>query len=111
MGYPMTWKRLINRNSLADGDYTTPPLRHSARVPTSASKGSLMDERETKIARHDELARRVNEYEVAFCMIAGDLRRLEHDAIDEDGICGYIAARTLVDKDVVAAVLKEFINW
>lgn len=111
MGYPMTWKRVVSRNGLQDGDYTTPPQRHSKRVPTDPSEGSLASERETKLARYDLLAKRAEEYERAFCMLAGDLRRLELDAVDENAICLYISGRIGVDEGVVAAVLKEFMDW
>jgi hypothetical protein len=107
----MTWKRVVNRNGLSDGDYSAPPQRHSKRVLTDATEASLASERETKLLRYDHLAKRVEEYEKAFCMLAGDIRRLEQDAVDESGICLSISNRVGVDADVVAIVLKEFMEW
>lgn len=108
MGYPMTFRRVIDRNSLQDGDYDEPPSRHAIRVPTDAASATTLSIEETKIHRHDHLANRCEEYEAAFRMIAGDLRRLERDTLDERG-CELIAARVGTDADTVAAVLREWI--
>jgi hypothetical protein len=110
MGYPMTFRRVMNRNGLQDGDYTTPPERHARRVITNATEATLQSEQETLIGRAPHWAKRVEEYEQVFKMLAGDLRRLERDAVDEYSICQRIAARTGINADVVAAVLKEFIG-
>jgi hypothetical protein len=111
MGYPMTFKRVVNRNALQDGDYTTPPVRHSKRVVMYGSHTSDVSEDEAKLARYDHLAKRIEEYEKAFQMLAGDLRRLEQDAVDEKGICTYIAHRVGLASDDVAMVLKEFVEF
>jgi hypothetical protein len=104
MGYPMTWKRVVNRNGLADGDYASSPLRHQARVNTDPDPEYLAD-----VAPY--LAERVKSYEQAFKSLAGDLRRLEQDVQDEGEICRVISARTGVDDmSIVAAILKEFMN-
>ena len=47
----------------------------------------------------------------SWMMLLGDLRRLEADVIDEQGICQHIASRIGVDTDTVAAVLKEFVSF
>ena len=54
---------------------------------------------------------RLRRYEESMRLLLGDLRRLEADAVDEAAICTYIAHRTGIDADIVAAVLKEFIAW
>lgn len=43
-------------------------------------------------------------------MLAGDLRRLEQDIVDEGAICRDIACRSGLDEEIVAAVLKEFVS-
>jgi hypothetical protein len=110
MGYPMTFRRFVNRNGLADGDYGAAPQRHEKRVITNVTEGTLMTDQETLLARGPSWARRVDEYEAAARMLAGDLRRLELDAVDEGAICKLIAHRTGIDTNVVAAVLKEFVS-
>jgi hypothetical protein len=110
MGYPMTLKRVLNRNGLLDGGYTEAPQRHRKGVVTDPSEATLTDEESTKLARFDSLAARCERYEQAFKTLAGDIRRLENDTLDEEAICLMISARTNVDKDDVAAVLKEYFN-
>jgi hypothetical protein len=85
MGYPMTFRRVVNRNGLNDGDYGKPPQTWSAYG------GSDLSQKAT--------------------LLAGDLRRLERDAVDENAICAHIAGKTGIDREIVAAVLKEFISW
>ncbi len=99
MSYPMTFRRFINRNALGEGDYTKAPSAHAIRVNTNLPG----------LPPHH--VERLQAYEATMAFILGDLRRLEHDAMDEDAICSHIAARTGIDRDVVAAVLKEFISW
>jgi hypothetical protein len=81
MGYPMTWKRFVNRNGLEDGDYENLPARWRSSINAQGAR-----------------------------MIVGDLRRLERDAQDECGLAMQIARRTAIDLDLVAAVLKEFFS-
>lgn len=84
MGYPMTFQRVVNRNGLKDGSYEYPPSMWFGDAEGLRKRAMLL---------------------------AGDLRRLENDALDEQAICGHIADRTGIDRDTVAAVLKEFISW
>jgi hypothetical protein len=116
MGYPMTWQRFVNRNGLVDGDYQKPPK--SWPQPRGATHIGLDEEfcgfqdaealarayrnsRQRELDDHTGLVHR-------FGGLAGDLRRLETDALDERAICGLIAEKTGLDADSVAAVLKEF---
>lgn len=80
MGYPMTWKRLINRNGLDTGSYEKVPVQWALRV-------NMNDEAPAWAAEEISKARkqRLQEYERALKLFAGDLRRLEKDAVDEDG--------------------------
>lgn len=112
MGYPMTFQRVLNRNGLADGDYVNSPQRHAKNVNTDATTGTAGED-SFKIAIFPHLAQRVDGYEQAFKMLAGDLRRLEQDAVDENpnGVCGHIARQTGLEMEVVAMVLKEFTAW
>jgi hypothetical protein len=109
MGYPMTWQRVLRRNGLDDGDYTTSPTRHRANVVADGTTSTLVSEDETKLARFDDVANRVGQYEQAFRSLAGDIRRLERDAVDEGAVCRLLAQRTGFAPDAVAAVLKEFL--
>jgi tetrahydromethanopterin S-methyltransferase subunit H len=111
MGYPMTFQRVVNRSGLGDGDYNTAPQRHQSRCITNATEASIASEEETMLARAPIWADRVDEYEKAFKMLAGDLRRLQSDAVDEGATCIHIAGRTGLDAEIVAAVLKEFMSW
>lgn len=77
MGYPMTWKRVVNRNNL-NGDYSTDNLS----LPLSE-----------KIIR----------------MIAGDMRRLEKDNLDEWHLKAYSEACN-VSVEQVRAILEMFFS-
>lgn len=50
-------------------------------------------------------------YENKARLLAGDLRRLETDTVDERATCLYISQKTGIDVNAVAAVLAEFIKW
>ena len=110
MGYPMTWRRLISRNGLVDGDYGIPPERLKANVNLK-EKGlyEAWEVFDCHMAPH--YRERIEDYQSWAADFAGDLRRLEKDARDEGAICQHIAARTGIYVDVVAAVLKEFLDW
>jgi len=109
MGYPMTYRRVINRNHLAEGGYDVArggePHREFRIVPDAQERLEVWQ----TLARsaYDELNRMIDQRN----FLIGDLRRLEEDARDEQAIASYIAQRTGVDVDTVAAVLKEFIDW
>jgi hypothetical protein len=77
----MTFQRVLNRNRLQDGDYLSPPSQWSGN-------------------EEDRIR-----------LLAGDLRRLEKDVVDENGICKYIAGRISIPEETVAAVLKEFVAF
>jgi hypothetical protein len=83
MAYPMTYRRVLDRNHLQDGDYGQPPAGW----------------------RH--LTAELNQ---GFAMLAGDLRRLEHDAVDGQALCHEIAERSGQTPEVVASVLREFFD-
>jgi hypothetical protein len=94
MGYPMTYRRVLNRNGLADGDYDKLPQ----------SKAHLFSGDLTF-----ETLKRIQEMERLFRAISGDLRRLEKDSVDEKAICLLIAEKTGLAPDTVAGVIKEFL--
>lgn len=104
MSYPMTYQRVIHRNGLADGDYEKPPGVWQCRVNTRE-----IDDINASVSKVRR--KRLLEYENSVSILAGDLRRLEQDTRDERATCAYIAHRTGVDKEEVAAVLKEFLDW
>lgn len=124
MGYPMTWKRLINRNGLGDGTYSVtptawvpqantetrepiPPEQFTGVPPEAREATTLRSTQDLSNFRADALLL----LERKARNLAGDLRRLEHDTVDEGAICEYVATRTGIDVDKVAAVLKEFMDW
>jgi len=105
MGYPMTFQRIISRNGLADGDYEHPPSRWLLASPTTI-------ETDSKYTRIIELWGEQNRsLNGRLQFFAGDLRRLEHDALDERAINAYIVSKTGVDADTVALVLRAFMEW
>ena len=104
----------IERNGLSDGDYRTAPNRHRSGYPLTMEEWPRVETvalDDVKISVAGGLLERCNRYEQASMMLAGDLRRLENDVVDEASICLHIAHRTGIEADVVAAVLKEFISW
>lgn len=101
MGYPMSYRRLLNRNGLVEGDYLQAPQRW----PSTTVNSDV-----TAVAVAPDVAASVLTTTTSkLKYLCGDLRRLERDAIDEDGLCRLIALRTSIDAEVVAAVLKEFV--
>ncbi len=114
----MTFQRLLNRNGLQEGDYTS-GLRELAaaseptHVDLDAERCGFVDVEALERAyrglwdsyrvRHVYVSERLR-------LLVGDLRRLERDAVDERGICTHIVQRTGLAPDVVAAVLKEFVT-
>jgi|SRR5579885_1140114 len=104
MGYPMTWKRVINRNGLHDGNYRDVPRNWRSGTncnPLDDGAPSVSAARRESLMRLEERA----------ASLAGDLRRLEIDALDEKEICTYISHRTKIDSGTVAIILKEFMNF
>lgn len=86
MGYPMTYRRVVNRNML-NGGYGHNP----GRQPTAAYP--------------DPQAQKPQRAEVA--MIAGDLRRLEQDQRDDRHLMLY-ASKTGLSEAQVLHVLDLF---
>lgn len=112
MGYPMTYQRVIGRNRIADGNYDAPPSEWSAGRAGGHVRGLTADQLEVIIASHNRwFNEAVENWNRRLQNLAGDLRRLEKDAIDENATAKYIASRINVHVDVVAAVLREFMNW
>ena len=109
MGYPMTFRRVLNRNGLTEGGYSVTPTPRVS-IPTPVRPWEEMDASTVAMAFGHLLteAERANSWDR---MLRGDLRRLEFDAVDENAICKHIAERTGIDTETVAAVLKEFISW
>lgn len=110
MGYPMTFQRFVKRSQLERGDYSI-----DLDVPWTTyywPRGYVKDAFSEELRREfdrqngerEELGRKLK-------LLTGDLRRLEKDATDENAVCKYIAFRTGIDVEIVAAVLKEFIAW
>jgi DNA-binding NarL/FixJ family response regulator len=105
MGYPMTWQRVVNRNGLADGSYDAVPAAWApGNVEKNVHAQAVSSVLEWRRERLEALAHKAR-------MLAGDLRRLELDSVDEGATCKEIARRTGIDVDTVAAVLKEFMSW
>jgi hypothetical protein len=112
MGYPMTFQRFVKRNALDQGDYTHfGPLKGQWAVGLNLDNPGLGTEEQLIAAQWPYAVKRLREYEARLASLLGDLRRLEKDTTDERSTCAFIASRTGLDPDVVAAVLKEFINW
>ena len=126
MGYPMTWQRVLNRNGLAQsvldyhsndwyGTLKTVDNRWHLTYPfTLPEYIATADEEKLRslldvYIKYGQQATEDNNSRVS--MFLGDLRRFVHDAVDEDGICKYIAEKTHIDENDVAAVLKEFMAW
>lgn len=109
MGYPMTYRRVINRNGLEKGGYGEVPSGLAVQVNVT-DKG-LATEEEFHRLIWPHAVERLKRYEGGYSMLLGDLRRLETDTVDERTTCAHIAERTGIDPDVVAAVLKEFMAW
>lgn len=90
MGYPMTFRRFVDRNRLlASGGHKAPGYS----VPSAAAGPMTTEEGQLRAA------------------IAGDLIRLIEDSLDEQAICRYIASRTGIEQETVAVVLQEFFAW
>ena len=105
----MTFQRFIKRNGLHNGDYNIAPEKHRIRV--NLDSPGLMPEEDFIRHIHPYHVTQIKEYEAAFKMMAGDLRRLEIDTVDESAICNIISDRIKIPKDIVAAVLKEFMAY
>ena len=112
----MTLRRVLDRNGLRDGDYGTPPSGWQTAGPvTIADHGFFGSSGQDPVDWYQKaIADWRGEREglgSRLCMLAGDLRRLERDTVDEAAICRHITARTGVDADSVAAVLKAYLEF
>lgn len=103
MGYPMTWRRVIARNGLQEGDYQTAPMSWHSRVNIREQ-----DDEMPALGKHRR--ERIEAYERQAKVLCGDLRRLESDALDEAAVCNAIHRLTGVAVDDVAAVLQAFMR-
>lgn len=114
MGYPMTWRRLLNRSHFNEGDYESLPHEwldygtHTAwgLIERNATVDGLLGLMKTLESATQEQAERNSQ---RLKLFLGDLRRLERDTLDERYICLEIGRKIAVDPDVVAAVLKEWL--
>ena len=104
----MTWRRVIHRNALSDGDYLKAPLGWSLQVNVTDPGLGSMEELRGHVWPY--LVIRAEGYERQAKNLAGDLRRLELDALDEGEICLAIERTTMVPSEVVAVVLQEFLK-
>jgi hypothetical protein len=114
MGYPMSFRRFVNRSGLAEGGYMDTPhprVNLAAHMASPEAFNAGVDFTEVMRSTAANYAQEIERLYRWQGILLGDLRRLEHDAMDEQAICVQIAARTGVDREVVAAVLKEFISW
>jgi uncharacterized protein YydD (DUF2326 family) len=112
LGYPMTYKRVIGRNRLLDGDYQKTPVDWFNSQAGAVVAGLTTDQLEHVVGfwkRHTK--EQAETFDRRIQLLAGDLRRLEKDAVDEAATAKAIATRTGVAEDAVALVLKEFMNW
>ncbi len=113
MGYPMTFGRFVNRNRL-QGDYgTRMSMRNTKPYDRELLKGfdPDVDRIDVLLSHSADLGKEIDSLDGRWGLMLGDLRRLEADASDEGAVCKHIAARTGIDAEIVAAVLKEFIAW
>lgn len=99
----MTFQRVLSRNGLSEGGYGDAPRYWQPGVNTEPESDGIL---EVSAYRGAELRMKAEKA----AMLAGDLRRLESDTVDEGTICKVIAANTGLDAGVVAAVLKEWIR-
>lgn len=97
MGYPMTWRRVIQRNGIEAPGIWDAMVNISADVDASVSVSAVRRERIVCYADQVRLLR-------------DDIRRLIQDSQDETAVCAQIYRRTGLATDIVAAVLKEFFS-
>lgn len=100
----MTYQRVINRNGM-HGDYGTKLSSVNLDFP-----GTLSDEKFKQVmAEHWQSALKFSD--AHWGNVMGDLRRLEKDTVDEHTVCQHIATVTNINAEIVAVVLKEFLNY
>lgn len=104
----MTYRRVLARNGLTKGDYSTNVWKRGP-WPERSEFNADVDYDAACRRQVDEAWEMVGRIEQAKSALLGDLRRLEDDAVDEKAICQFISETTHVERDIVAAVIKEFI--
>lgn len=108
MGYPMSFRRILDRNNLHDGDYGNPPLRWNQGIAGPVTV--LVDDAEglmkVLLVEQEKLRNLMSK----LSLLAGDIRRFKHDAVDEDYICKYIADELHLDEETVAMVIRKFME-
>lgn len=109
MGYPMTFRRVLNRNRINTGDYQG-ELPSPWGINLNLDNEMLAPRDVFVQTIHPHLVERIKLYETNVRSLLGDLRRLEQDAIDENCLCKEISRQTGLNVDDVAAVLKAFIE-
>lgn len=108
MGYPMTFRRFVNRNALTKGDYGD--AGRLRLLVNTRSRGLIKTEEEFVAYLGPRWRDELERMDQRHMGLLGDLRRLEQDAVDENAIARGISTRTGIDVEVVAAVLNEFVN-
>lgn len=99
----MTYRRVVSRNGLTQGDYGKADLTHWPLI-------NINNKPEALAAFLPEVSKYIQDLQSRLGLLLGDLRRLEHDTQDEGSIARQIQQRTGIDSGVIAAVLKEYIN-
>lgn len=97
MGYPMTWKRVVNRNH----------LEKDSPEWLAYKTTSILPEHEELVSHWNKAAEGFN---LKVRILMDDVRRLQRDALDEVVIASRIASVTGIDKAAVATVLQAFFN-
>lgn len=107
MGYPMTYKRVVGRNRLDDGNWHSSGSGVAWRSIDDYTVGEAIGLAQTLLMGWNDAAKRHNQ---RVAMLLDDMDRLRRDTLDEGSVCELIAQRTGVDAEVVAAVLKEWLD-
>jgi len=111
MGYPMTYRRLVNRNNLREAEYGATLSGHNTKLADELTADKFNEGVNIEDVLRDtvrSLSQEIDRMNAVWSMLSGDLRRLERDTTDESVICHEIARKVGIDADVVAAVLKEW---
>jgi hypothetical protein len=122
MGYPMTFRRLVARNGLQDGGYGKPPgdwSNFTTELVSASFDKPLCGMKDTEALEeaYRSLWKFKNEerkqLHSKISALAGDLRRLERDSIDEQAIVDYIIHRLgyEINRDDIAAIIRFFFEF
>lgn len=108
MSYPMTWKRMLNRNGLGEVDKWT---TLGGAAPNGWSIRTNLQEADDGNAAVGKVRReRLTQMEGQAKRLAHDMIRLRHDTLDEDAILNRIVDATGIDPNDVAAVLAAWFS-